>query len=205
MKKAAFVIGIILILLGVRGAYSVFTLTAGFGFRSGMGSIIITGAIAVTANITCGIILLLRRSLKAACTAMGAFLAAEGVYYIAAAFTAIPLFNALSGEPDSQLPGLNSLASVLGLLSVYLMLAEGALSIAGAAFGIAFMRKGRCFIPAVVFTVLPVVFLIAAHSGDGILHWLLFLAALIYTKRTAKADLPNTPDTYIPADVTAGE
>ncbi|MDE6593085.1 MAG: hypothetical protein K2K57_08490 [Oscillospiraceae bacterium] len=198
-KKTSEFIGIILLLLGLRGAVGIFSLAARFGSETQFISIIVTDSITALAMLFCGTMLTVRRSLKAACTVLGGALAAKGVYYITAACISIPQLKAIMNTPDSQLPGLNALSATLGLLSVGIMFIEAALCIAGAAFGIAFMRKGKLFIPAVIFLILPIIFLLVVDEGNGILLWLLFLAAVIYTKRTAPAKKEKIEETKAPA------
>lgn len=199
MKKTTVTIGIILILLGLRGAIGIFSLAVRFGSKPQLISTMITGIITALSMLTCGAMLTAHRSLKNTCTALGGFLAAMGVYDIIAACISIPQLSGLMNTPDSQLPGLNSLYATLGLLSVGLMFAEAALYILGAAFGIAFMRKGKFFIPALIFLILPIIFLAFADKGNGRLLWLLFLSAVIYTKRTSAANNEKIESNEAPA------
>ncbi|MDE7293320.1 MAG: hypothetical protein K2N72_02735 [Oscillospiraceae bacterium] len=185
-KKTSEFIGIILILLGLRGAVGTFKLAVNFGSNAQFASLIVTGIISALSMFTCGIMLTVRCSLKSVCTVLGGALAAKGACYIIAACISIPQLNALMDTPDSQLPGLNVLSATLGLFSVRLMFIEAALCIAGAAFGTVFMRKGKLFIPAVIFLILMIVFLLVVDGGRGNLPWLLFLATVIYTQRISR-------------------
>lgn len=194
-KKTSEFTGVILLLLGLRGAVGIFSLAVKFGSEIQFMNIIVTGSITALAMLICGIMLTACRSLKAACTVLGVSLAAKGVYCIIAACISIPQLKVIMNTPDSQLPGLNALSAALGILSVEIMFIEAALSIVGAAFGIVFMRKDKLFIPAVVFLILPIIFLFAADKGNGTLLWLLFLAAVIYTKQTAAAKKEKIKET----------
>lgn len=198
-KKTSEFIGIILFLLGLRGAAGIVSLAVKFGPEIQFISTIVTDSITALTMLTCGIMLIARRSLKAACAVLGGVLAVKGAYCIIAACISIPQLNAVMNTPDSQLPGLNALYATLGLLSVTMMFAEAALCIAGAAFGTVFMRKRKQFIPAVIFLILPIIFLLVVNEGNGILPWLLFLAAVIYTKRTAPASNEKIEETNAPA------
>ncbi len=187
-KNTSGFIGIILLLLGLRGAAGIFPLALSFGSNAQLINIIVTDGITALAMLTCGTMLVAGRSLKAACTVIGGALAAKGVCFVIAACISILQLGVLMNTPDSQLPGLNALSATLGLFSVYLMFIEAALCIAGAAFGTVFMRKGKLFIPAVIFLILPIIFLFVVDEGNGSLLWLLFLAAVICTKKTVSAN-----------------
>lgn len=193
-KRIDMIAGIILILWGIRcvtGTVSLCAVTVNGGVWEKFLSEIVTGAVMSPAMLVSGIMLVGRRSIGSVCTVLCGFMTALALYDIVSSVIILPGVNELMNTPDTLLPGLNFLAASLGFLSVWITLAEAALYILSAAFTVGFFRKGKCFAPAGLLTLLSILFTIVVYQGrhlNIIILWTLVFAAMIFTKKSLREE-----------------